>query len=106
MGGSLRDQHCKKIMVFHLLLHAAHYVKRDAVTSVFYIYLTQRLAYLCKRTPHFCLYVPPILPTFARSAALEAWRQGFDQGGFGARASVVVRGSGRKDRVFTAVRMH
>ena len=107
MGGSLRDQHCKKILVFHLLLHAAHYVKRDAVTSVFYIYLTERLVYLCNRTPCFCLYVPAILPTPARSAALEAWRQGFDQGGFWARVSmsVVVRGSGRKDSVFTAARI-
>ena len=106
MDGSLRDQDCKKILVFHLLLHAAHSVKRDAVISVFYIFMTERLVYLCKGTP-LCVYVPPILPTSARSAALEAWRQGFDQGGFWARVSMslVVRGSGRKNKVFMAARM-
>jgi len=31
MNGSLRNPYCKKIFVFHLLLHAAHSVKREAV---------------------------------------------------------------------------
>ena len=32
MNGSLRNPYCKKIFVFHLLLHTAHSVKRDAVS--------------------------------------------------------------------------